>query len=229
LTVTQQQVHNSPYGEPSSPLVFGRLYDHDVVFLPRHGLGHTIPPHKINYQANLFVLHKLGIETIVAVNAVGGISAEMIPEVIVIPDQIIDYTYSRAHTYSDGNGQPVKHVDFTQPYCRSLRAAIIKAAETASIDIISHATYAATQGPRLESAAEIDRLERDGCHIVGMTGMPEAALARELGLCYASISIVVNEGAGRGKDEITMEEIGKNLNKGVDKVKRILEALIGTV
>ena len=231
LTVTSHEIHNSPYGEPSAPLVRGRLENIDVVFLPRHGAGHTIPPHKINYRANLSVLHALGIENIVAINAVGGISREMMPQVITIPDQIVDYTYSRAHTFFDDSLDQVTHIDFTQPYCQKLRQSILTASKQAKIPVIDKATYAATQGPRLETAAEINRLERDGCHVVGMTGMPEAALARELGLCYASINVVTNKAAGRGvdSDEITLDDIEKNLTIALENVKQILGYLIKNI
>ncbi len=231
LTITRREVHNSAYGEPSAPLVRGKLEKIDVIFLPRHGAGHTIPPHKVNYRANLSVLHQLGVENVVAINAVGGISEEMSPQTIAVPDQIIDYTYSRAHTFFVEGLSDVTHIDFTQPYCEILRESILAAAKEARIPVIAKATYAATQGPRLETAAEIDRLERDGCHVVGMTGMPEAALAKELGLCYASINVVANKAAGRSgyNEAITMEEIEKNLSVSLESVKRILEILIKNI
>ncbi len=230
LTIIRREVHNSIYGEPSAPLVRGMLEDVEVVFLPRHGAGHTIPPHKVNYRANLSVLDELGITNVVAINAVGGISPEMTSQAIAIPDQIIDYTYSRSHTFFDEGLEEVTHIDFTNPYCESLRQAILVAAKAASVPVIGKATYAATQGPRLETAAEIDRLEKDGCHVVGMTGMPEAALAKELGLCYASINVVANKAAGRGDDnEITIEQINSNLKVGLEKVKRILEIVIKNI
>ncbi|MBI3561365.1 MAG: S-methyl-5'-thioinosine phosphorylase [Gammaproteobacteria bacterium] len=226
LTITGREVHVSKYGEPSAPLTRGLLVGKEVIFLPRHGAGHTIPPHKVNYRANITVLKNVGVEKVISINAVGGITTAMEAQRIVIPDQIIDYTWSRHHTFFDEGLNQVVHVDFTSPYCEELRQSIIAAARRDKLPIIDTATYAATQGPRLESAAEIDRFERDGCHIVGMTGMPEAALARERGLCYASIAVVVNKAAGRGKGVITMEEIEHNLVAGVDQVKRILEAVI---
>lgn len=226
LTILNREVHTSAYGEPSAPLTRGTLAGKEVVFLPRHGAGHTIPPHRVNYRANLAVLEEVGVNKVIAVNAVGGISADMPPQKLVIPDQIVDYTWSRDHTFFDGGEQEVVHVDFTEPYCRSLRDEILQGARKAGIDVASQATYAAMQGPRLETAAEIDRLERDGCHIVGMTGMPEAALARELGLCYASIGVVANWAAGRGEGEITLDEIEHHLTVGIEQVKRVLEVLI---
>lgn len=229
LTITGREVHVSRYGEPSAPLTRGLLAGHEIIFLPRHGAAHTIPPHKVNYRANIAVLKNVGVEKVIAVNAVGGITAEMVPQRVAIPDQIIDYTWGRQHTFFDEGLTEVVHIDFTQPYCEALRASLIAAAKKAKIQIEARATYAAMQGPRLESTAEINRLERDGCHLVGMTGMPEAALAKEMKLCYASLAIVVNAAAGRGKGEITMAEIEHNLGAGVDQVKRILETAIPTL
>lgn len=226
LSITSREVHVSKYGECSAPLTRGMLGGVEVLFLPRHGSGHTIPPHKVNYRANLSVLANAGVDKIVAINAVGGISAEMQPQVIAVPDQIIDYTWSRKHTFYEDGLETVTHVDFTRPYCDELRQEILVAAKEAGIDAVASGTYAATQGPRLETAAEIDRLERDGCHIVGMTGMPEAALARELNLCYASITVIANMAAGRGDGEITIQDIEQNLIGGMSKVRLILEALI---
>ena len=226
LEITGREIMQSRYGEPSGPLTRGVLGGKEVMFLPRHGYGHTIPPHKINYRANISVLKKAGAEFVIAVNAVGGISNSMPPGSLVLPDQIIDYTWSRVMTYFEDGLDKVVHIDFTEPYCSKLRNTIIDVAKQRDINLIQTATYAATQGPRLETAAEIDRLERDGCHIVGMTGMPEASLAREKDLCYASISVVANMGAGRGAGEITMQEIESNLSSGMEKVYRLLEAVI---
>ena len=161
-----------------------------------------------------------------AVAAVGGITEEMHAGALVVPDQIIDYTYSRVMTYFEEGLQSVVHIDFTQPYSEALRASIIQAAKAANIDIVPKGTYAATQGPRLETAAEVDRLERDGCHIIGMTGMPEAALARELELDYATCAVVANPAAGRGIGEITMQDIEKQLKIGMQKVGSVLQQLV---
>lgn len=226
LSILSREVHVSAYGEPSAPLTRGTLAGKEILFLPRHGAGHTIPPHRVNYRANISVLKNAGVCNVIAVNAVGGITDNMTPQMLVVPDQIIDYTWSRDHSFFDEGLEEVVHIDFTQPYCESLRSQILVAAKQANIEVVSKATYAATQGPRLETAAEIDRLERDGCHIVGMTGMPEAALAKELGLCYSSIAVVANWGAGRGEGEITLEEIERNLKVGIEKVKHVLENLI---
>ncbi|MDH5183184.1 MAG: S-methyl-5'-thioinosine phosphorylase [Gammaproteobacteria bacterium] len=223
LQLDQREVVHTPYGEPSGPLVHGKFADTDVVFLPRHGSGHTIPPHKINYRANLWALKEQGVTHIIAVNAVGGIRDDMGPGVLVVPDQIIDYTCGRSNTYFEDGLESVVHIDFTEPYCQALRSVLIQAAQSAKVEIIDGGTYAATQGPRLESSAEIRKLERDGCDLVGMTGMPEAALARELNLCYAALAVVANWGAGKVDGAITMEAIETCLNEGMQKVRSSLE------
>ena len=226
LSILGQETHTTPYGEPSAVLTRGMLAGKEVLFLPRHGATHTIPPHRVNYRANISVLKNSGIDKVIAINAVGGITAQMAPQVLAVPDQIIDYTWSRAHTFYDQGLAEVVHIDFTQPYCESLRQAILNAAQQAGVEVVGAATYAATQGPRLETTAEINRLERDGCDLVGMTGMPEAALAREAGLCYASIAVVANWAAGRSEGEITLQEIEHHLKAGMEKVKRLLAQLI---
>ena len=180
LEVTRRLVVRTPYGEPSGALTFGRIRGRDVVFLARHGYGHTIPPHEVNYRANLWALHAQEVKDVVSVASVGGIRADLGPGTLAVPDQIIDYTHGRQSTFSSSADRSVTHIDFTRPYCESMRQRLIKAARAAGEAIVVGATYAATQGPRLETAAEINRLERDGADLVGMTGMPEAALAREL-------------------------------------------------
>lgn len=225
LQITERRVRRTPYGEPSAPLTYGRLGGHTVVFLPRHGPGHTIPPHEINYQANLWALKEEGVSHVIAVAAVGGIAATLVPADLVFPDQIIDYTYGRAHTYF-GNQRQVTHVDFTFPYCEELRGMLIEAARGAQLKVTTQGTYAATQGPRFESIAEIVRLERDGAHIVGMTGMPETGLARELGLCYATIAVVANPAAGKAPGTISLKAVEKNLEAGMEKVRSLLEHVI---
>ena len=226
LEITGREVAQSPYGEPSGILIRGKFAGHDVLFLPRHGSGHTIPPHAVNYRANIWVLKEAGADKVIAVNAVGGIRADLEAGSLVIPDQLIDYTWSRKNTFYENDHDPVVHVDFTEPYCAELRQALIAAAEPAGLKVFDRGTYAATQGPRLETAAEIDRLERDGCDIVGMTGMPEAVLARELELCYASICLVVNMAAGRGEGEISMSDIEQHISSGMKRVRRLLEYTI---
>lgn len=226
LEVAGREIMQTPFGEPSGPLVRGNLAGHQVYFLPRHGAAHTIPPHKINYRANIWALKEAGVGQVIAVNAVGGIREDMQPGKLIVPDQVVDYTVSRTNTFFEDGLKQVVHIDFTEPFCENLRQNIIQAADSSSIEVIKEGTYAATQGPRLETAAEINRLENDGCHLVGMTCMPEAALAREQELCYASISVVANLAAGRGTEELTMEMIEKNLNDGMEKVRQLLEAVI---
>ena len=189
LESVRREIVRTPYGEPSSPVSLGRLKGCEVAFLARHGHGHTIAPHEINYRANLWALKKQGVEGVVSVAAVGGIPAELAPGAIVVPHQIIDYTWGRKHTYFEGDA-PVTHIDFTHPYSETLRQSVLAAARRCNEPVHDGGVYAATQGPRLETAAEIDRLERDGATLVGMTGMPEAALARELGLPYAAVAVI---------------------------------------
>ncbi len=223
LEIIRRLVKQTPYGEPSGPLVFGLYCGKEVVFLARHGTAHAIPPHRVNYRANLWALKDMGVRRVISIAAVGGIAAEMAPGCIAFPDQIIDYTWSRAHTFFEDNLTPVTHIDFTHPYCEELRQVLIGAADKAGIEVIRHGTYGATQGPRLETAAEIDRMEQDGCTMVGMTGMPETALARELDLCYGVCAVVANWAAGRGEEPITMRAIDRNLKKGMEQVCRLLE------
>lgn len=225
LEISHRQIMRTPYGEPSGPLTFGKLRDKDIVFLARHGHGHTIPPHEINYRANLWALHSLQPSHVIAVASVGGIRSDLTPGRLVVPDQIIDYTYGRKFTYFDGTDQPVTHIDFTVPYSQQARELLLQAAKNANKTIFDGGVYAATQGPRLETAAEIDRLERDGADMVGMTGMPETALARELGLNYATIAVVANYAAGRGANVngIPLKEIYAVLEQAMVGVRNILE------
>ena len=210
------------WGKPSTVIVAGVLNKVEVLFLPRHGPEHSIPPHRINYRANLSALVELGADAVLATTAVGGIEPESGPGTIVIPHQLIDYTYGRAHTYFDNCHGPTNHIDFTEPYSSELRKGLISAAEAVSVRARNTGTYGATQGPRLETAAEIRRLAYDGCTIVGMTGMPEAALARELRVDYANISLVVNRAAGCGQDSISMADIEQELMRGMDKIRTII-------
>ena len=228
LEVTHRQVVRTPYGEPSGALTFGKIKGREVVFLARHGYGLTIPPHEVNYRANIWALHSLQVTDAVSIATVGGIRADLVPGSLAVPDQIIDYTHSRKSTFFNANGGGVTHIDFTHPYCEKLRQRLLRAAQRAGEPIVSGGTYAATQGPRLETAAEINRLERDGADMVGMTGMPEAALAREMGLCYAAIAVVVNAAAGRGASAqgVKFEDIGATSQQAMARVRRILEQLV---
>lgn len=226
LEIRDREIVHTPYGEPSAPLTHGSLFGRDILFLPRHGYGHTIPPHKINFRANLWALKQAGAKCVLSVAAVGGIRKDMKPGALAVPDQIIDYTWSRVTTFFEEGLQNVTHIDFTEPYSEMFRQKVIQAAKAARVKVIESGTYAATQGPRLETAAEINRLEKDGCDIVGMTGMPEAALARELELDYAACAVIANLAAGRGIGEITMKEIEVELARGMAKVGKILEQLV---
>lgn len=212
----------TPYGETSAPVTRGRLAGHEVLFLPRHGPSHHLAPHCINYRANLWALRANGADRIIALAAVGGITASFGPTVLAVPDQIVDYTYGREHTLYDRDAGAVEHVDLTQPYCPVLRQTLIDACRECNHDVVTTGTYGATQGPRLETAAEIRRYETDGCDMVGMTGMPEAGLARELGLRYASLAFVVNWAAGKSDSSITMEEIETNLARCTKRVMAVL-------
>lgn len=229
LEITQRKVVRTPYGEPSGALTFGSIRGHGMVFLARHGYGHTIAPHEVNYRANVWALKEENVSGVVSVASVGGIRRDVAPGTLLVPDQIIDYTWGRRATFFEGAGAPVTHIDFTEPYTPSLRRRILAAARACGESVLDGGTYAATQGPRLESAAEIDRLERDGADIVGMTGMPEAALARELGLEYAAIAVGANYAAGRGESEhaVPMERIEAVLGEAMGRVRRIIEQLVG--
>lgn len=230
LEITHRQVARTPYGEPSGALTFGRICGQEVIFLARHGYGHTIPPHEVNYRANLWALKAHGVDRVVSVATVGGIHPGMIPGVLVVPDQIIDYTHGRAATFFVDGDKQVVHLDFTFPYCNTMRAALLAAAAASGIQLRDGGVYGAVQGPRLETAAEINRMERDGADMVGMTGMPEAYLARELELCYAAVGVVVNHAAGRGASSggIHMDEIQGVLGEVMDQVRRLLEQLVTT-
>lgn len=223
VATTETKKITGPYGHPSGSLNFGYIGTKEIIFLPRHGNPHTIPPHKINYRANIHALKESGVKNIIAVNAVGGITSEMHPSRIVIPKQIIDYTYSREHTFYADNLTVVTHKDFTNPYSIELGKQLASASLMSGLDVFIGGVHAVTQGPRLETAAEIKRLEKDGCDIVGMTGMPEAALARELDINYACLALVVNWAAGKTDTEITMEIMERNLARSIDKIKLILE------
>ena len=227
LEVTKRRVARTPYGEPSGALTFGRVSQQEVVFLARHGYGHTIAPHEVNYRANLWALKDAGALEVISVASVGGIRPEFSPGRLAVPHQIIDYTWGRPSTFFEGVGVPVNHIDFTEPYSPPLRERILAAAHAAGEPVIDRGVYAATQGPRLETAAEIDRLDRDGADLVGMTGMPEAALAREISLQYATIAVVANYAAGRSESEhaVPLDRIGAVLEEAMDRVRRIIEAL----
>ncbi len=228
LTDKQRRVVRTPYGDASGALTFGRLDGTQVCFLARHGYGHTIPPHEINYRANLWALKEAGVKKILAVAAVGGIRADLVPGSFALPDQIIDYTHGRKNTFFESSDQPVSHVDFTHPYDIELMENLAAKAKLLGLSLKQGGTYGCTQGPRLETAAEIKRMANDGCDIVGMTGMPEAVLARELGLPYASVAVVANYAAGLGDSHagISIEAIGPTLDKAMAQVRQLIAAAV---
>ena len=227
LEITHREMVSTAYGSPSCPVMFGSMCGGEIVFIARHGIGHTMAPHTINYRANLAAMKQMDVTNIIAINAVGGITDKMSPLKLAIPDQIIDYTHSRKSTYYDKYAEIIEHVDFTYPYNEDLRRILIKSAQDSNVEHETKATYGATQGPRLETAAEIERMQRDGCDIVGMTGMPEAILARELNMNYACVAIVVNWAAGRNDGEIiSMEEVESNLTTGSHSVHKLLAAAL---
>lgn len=219
---------DTPYGAPSGPVRVGQLAGRRVAFLARHGEGHSLPPHRVNYRANLWQLKSLGAQRVLAINTVGGITDRFGPRVLALPDQLIDYTWGRTSSFWDGEGGEVLHVDFGDPYTASLRQALREAASRSGTALVDGGCYGATQGPRLETRAEIARLRRDGCDLVGMTGMPEAGLARELGLDYACLAVVANWAAGCGDDaEITLAEVLANVEAAGAGLPALLDALLG--
>jgi 5'-methylthioinosine phosphorylase len=218
---------DTPYGVASAEVVLGDFAGKRLAFLARHGEGHTLAPHRVNYRANLWALHALGARRVIGVNAVGGIREDMGPRTLVVPDQLIDYTYGRVSSFGEDDGGQVRHIDFSEPYSELLRQALLAAAARAQIAVIDGGCYGATQGPRLETRAEIARMRRDGCDLVGMTGMPEAALARELELDYACLALVANYAAGCGDEaQISIEAIFAHLAAATAQVPILLQAML---
>ncbi len=227
LGVSHREIIRTAYGEPSGPFTFGRIGCQEVVFIARHGYGHTIPPHLVNYRANLSALHSIGVSQIISVASVGGIHPDMTPGTLVVPHQMIDYTWGREMTFQSGTDGPVKHIDFTEPYTENVRQILLNAARQTREPVINGGIYAATQGPRLETVAEINRLSQDGADIVGMTGMPEAGLAKELELPYAALCVVANWAAGRGDSThgIQFDHLESMLHTSMDRVRRLIAYL----
>jgi 5'-methylthioinosine phosphorylase len=219
----------TPFGAPSGAIVIGEFRNRQLAFLARHGETHSLAPHRVNYRANIWALHACGARTIVGVNAVGGIRDDMSPRTIVVPHQLIDYTHGRLSSFCDADGAKVEHIDFSKPYDAAVRRRLLAAAGDAGIAAVDGGCYAATQGPRLETVAEIARLRRDGCDLVGMTGMPEAALARELNVAYACLALVANWAAGCGPaagEPISLPEIFANLAAATAQVPPILSEFL---
>jgi len=225
LADVRAELPDTRYGMPSGPVRIGRYAGRRIAFLARHGEGHSVAPHRINYRANLAALQHVGARRVLALNTVGGITAACAPRALVCPDQLIDYTWGRISTLCEEPGTAVLHVDFGDPYTDALRTDLLDAARSTGVAVVDGGCYGATQGPRLETKAEIARMRRDGCDLVGMTGMPEAALARELGLDYACLAIVANWAAGAGPDPdetITLDDVLANVAAATDDVARIL-------
>ncbi|AQA18750.1 5'-methylthioadenosine phosphorylase [Halioglobus japonicus] len=225
LDIVTRHAVDTPFGEPSQVVQEGRLGDTTIFFLHRHGSPRAIPPHRVNYRANLWALQQLGATHIIGINAVGGIAPSMPPGRLVIPDQVIDYTWGREHTYDTGESGELMHIDFTEPYDAALRNAVLEAADRGDIACARAGVHGVTQGPRLETAAEIRRMASDGCDVVGMTGMPEASLARELGVAYASICMVVNAAAGLDDKPLTLDMMRATLEREADVVASLVEGL----
>lgn len=218
----------TPYGSTSDALRYGTISGKEVIFLPRHGSKHRIPPHRINYRANMYALHQAGVKDVISVSAVGSMDSVLTPGSIGLPDQIVDYTYGRQHTFSDGGHAELLHVEFDPPYNWALRKRMLAAAARVGIPVVNGGVYACTQGPRLETAAEIRRLQRDGCTMVGMTGMPEAALARELGLNYVCLAAAVNWAAGmpEADNEGIHAQIEDNVKQSMARVIKLFTAIL---
>jgi 5'-methylthioadenosine phosphorylase len=230
LEIIRREIVRTPYGQPSEPLIFGNLGGKEVIFLARHGANHTLAPHNINYRANIWALQSVGVKSIISIASVGSIENSIKVGDFVIPHQVIDYTYGRNNTFFDGLENPVKHIDLTYPYDMSLREIIIQSVQKLKYNFVNTGVYAATQGPRLETAAEIDRYEKDGATIVGMTAMPEAALARELNLSYVAICPVANHAAGRGEsaEGITSAMLSHSSEQTIKNTIDILIHLVKT-
>ena len=223
-----RQVVETPYGLPSAAVRSVQFDAHTVLVLPRHGDAHTLPPHAINYRANAYALKALGADSVIALNTVGAVNRRRDPGFLAVPEQLIDYTWGRAHTLHDGNGAEFDHIDFTEPFTARLRQKLLAAARSAAMNCYDGGVYAVTQGPRLETAAEVDRLERDGADYVGMTCMPEAALARELGLEYACLSMIVNLAAGLG-DVPIHDDVESNMASTRMQAIQLLKHFFGDI
>ena len=222
LTIKRRKNIKTPFGKPSGEYLIGQIGNVEVIFLPRHGSRHNIPPHMINFRANIWGFKKLGVERIISASAVGGIKKGLKPGDIVVLDQIIDMTKNRKPTFYDGR-DGVVHIDFTEPYCPEMRQIILKAGKLANIPLKNGGTYVAVEGPRLETAAEIRAFGILGSDVVGMTGMPEASLAKELEICYSGISVVANYAAGITKNKLTTKEVIEEMKAATEKLKRLLE------
>lgn len=227
LVVRRSHAIDTPYGPPSMAIEEGEYAGQSLYFLHRHGgQSRHIPPHCVNYRANIWALAELGATRIIGANAVGAVNPELRPGKLVVPDQLIDYTWGREHSFSDGSDGTLQHIDFTEPYDAALRLELIAAAQRTGVACVPSAVMAVVQGPRLETAAEVRRLAQDGCDLVGMTGMPEAALAREIGLAYAAVCMNVNAAAGLQKQPIRMESIRETVRQEALLLSSVLDEIL---
>lgn len=222
LTLKHKKSVKTPYGKPSEQYFIGEIGGTEAVFLPRHGKRHDIPPHMINYRANIWGFRKLGVEKIISISAVGGIKKGLRPGDIVILDQVLDMTRNRKSTFYDGK-EGVIHIDFTDPYCPDIRKTLLTAGKRAGVSLKKGGTYVAVEGPRLESASEIKSFSILGGDVVGMTGMPEACLARELEICYSGLSVVANYAAGISRKKLTVAEVMEAMMSSTEKIKKLLK------
>ncbi|MDE0308255.1 MAG: S-methyl-5'-thioinosine phosphorylase [Acidiferrobacterales bacterium] len=229
ISVEEQIELTTPYGDPSSPIVRAIYNDQPIYLLHRHGTPHSILPHKINYRANIWALSQLKVNTIVAIATCGGIRPSLGPGSILIPDQLIDYTWGRESTFLDGSEGQIGHLEMTHPYCSQLRDALIRAAKHVNVAVVNGGVYGITQGPRFETPAEIDRMDKDGADVVGMTGMPEAALAAEKSICYATVNLIVNPAAGRADSAIGISQIEQACELGYERLNRLLAETLAIV
>ncbi len=215
----------TPYGSPSAPVAYYEIGASHLLFLARHSHNHSIPPHRVNYRANIHALHQAGVKQVLGINAVGGITERFGAGTMAVPDQLVDYTWGREQSYSDGTTFGLQHIEFAEPFAGPLRQRVLAAAADLKLNVVDGGCVAVVQGPRLETAAEICRLREDGSDMVGMTTMPEAALARELGMDYTALCVVSNKAADKAEEPITMEEIHANLAQAIGKVRAIVEYL----
>ena len=222
LEIIEERFIATPYGDCSAPLTFARIENNSLIFFPRHGKGHKLPPHLINYRANMWALKEVGVTQILAINAVGGMGEGMGPGTFVVPHQVIDYSWGREQSFNFLVDGYINHIDFTHPYSLRLRERLITSLTAAELTFQREGVYGCTQGPRLETAAEIQRLIRDGCDLVGMTAMPEAALARELDLEYAALCLVVNWAAGLAEQELSIADMMQILASGMNNIKKTI-------
>lgn len=228
IEIVRREIVRTPFGEPSCPLSIGRLAGQEFVFLARHGYAHRLAAHEINYRANIWALAELRVSSVIALSSVGGIHEQFSPGSLVVPQQILDYTHGREHTFFEGLDAPAVHIDFTQPYDEALRQTILSAGKLAQIDLFDFGVYATTQGPRLETAAEVQKIQRDGGDLIGMTGMPEAVLAREKSIAYACLAVVANwaAGLGGGKERIDFQAADAAFKNSVLQTQTILHTCL---